>query len=160
MSEAYHALTVTSNRSPLSTQASTTLACSFLVILVFFSRAFTFAHNTPALFFLCFRSSFGPHHTPNILVSPDSSLPNSSFSSLLSLFVSSKVSITAFIAVTPSSSSSVSPMGVVSSANREREKTTVEASLLYLSTLSGFGNLLHGIQRHLTPTLLFFSLYA
>ena len=117
MSEAYQALTATSNRSTLSTQASTTLACCFFVIRVFLSRAFTLAHNFPALFFLLIQIS--SVHTTLLTSSAESSPPNSSLFSLLSFL---KVSVTISIALTQYSRSSVSLTGVVSSAKKDREK--------------------------------------
>ena len=80
-----------------------------------------------------------------------SSDPNRNLSSLSSLFASSNIFIAFLADSTPPSISSLLPMTVVSSANRERLHLTSTASLLYFF-LPSLGMLLPGSHLHLTPT--------
>ena len=147
---AYHILVAQSNKKALSTHASFTLACIFFVNRVFFSCLFTLHHSAPALFFLFLTSSSAPIQHPSILIFFPSSLP----SSFLSLFLSSKDSITLFIFLTPSSISPLCPTTVVSSANSERVISLLSASQLYRSQRLPLGQCISGLPSPLYSHLL------
>ena len=148
----YHTLAWQSNSNALSTHACTILACHVLDNLVFFSCSFAFAHRPPALRNLIFTSSFVPTHDPSTLILSLSSMQKSRHSSFWSLFLSSNLPITSFIAFTPPSISSFVPTIVVSSANNNSRNRTSFTSLPFLSHVPVPANELLGIHLHSTPT--------
>ena len=131
----YHVLVLQSNRIALSTHVCATLAWVLFVILACFSCFFILLPRYPLLLILFFRS-----HGPSISMFLPSSLTNSKYSSLLSLFCSSKVFITLFTALAPPSISSFVPIMVVSSAKREIFILMDSASLLKFSHSFGPGS--------------------